>query len=118
MPECVTDLTVLLSKTNIWLQWSAVTTDIDGRSEAIKCYVVYRNTEPGFFPEPSDAIANVKVTSHLDSGVVGPPHISYYYAVRAVDYGENMSYASNQVGEFEKGLDDDTIDPFEDWPWE
>jgi hypothetical protein len=76
---------------------------------------VYRDTIAGFFPEPSYSIATETTAVYVDCGVVADTSINYYYSVRAVDYGLNLSLPSNQVGEFDKYL---TKDGPDEPPWE
>lgn len=103
-PTRITDLTATLVDSCIALQWTAVSTDTTGKSDPVPFYFVYRDTIAGFFPEPSDSIAVETTTVYLDCAVVGDASVNYYYSVRAVDYGYNLSSASNQVGEFDKSL--------------
>jgi fibronectin type 3 domain-containing protein len=101
-PEAVDDLTATLSKTDIVLQWTAVTTDTSGGPLAVDLYRVYRDTLPDFTPgAPLDSTTGLMFTD--DTGVVGDTGTNYYYVVTAVAGGEE-SAPSNEVGEFDIDL--------------
>jgi hypothetical protein len=101
-PEAVDDLTAMLSKTDIILQWSAVTTDTGGAPLVVDLYRVFRDTVPGFTPgTPLDSTTGPMFTD--DTGVVGNTGVNYYYVVTAVTGGEE-SVPSNEVGEFDTDL--------------
>ena len=103
-PEAIGDLTATLdggSKSyggNIYLSWSEPYDDF-----GISHYVVYRSTEPTLL---GDSLALATDTFYLDMNVyaIGHPYLHYFYNIKAVDWGENKSPASNQVGEFDKVL--------------
>ena len=76
-----------------------------GRSSdnvAVTRYVVYRGTSSD---TPGDSVAGTADTTYLDPGTAGDVMSNYYYTVRAVDWVDNKSAASNQVGEFDRDID-------------
>jgi hypothetical protein len=92
--------------TTIWLSWEEVTAGVDGSPETDSLlYRVYFDTGPDFTPGPGNLLATTKDLeySHSDSRI-GDPATNLYYAVTAVDGGDNESEASNVVGEFDKRL--------------
>jgi hypothetical protein len=54
--------------------------------------------------EAGDSLAGTADTTHLDPGAAGDVLTNYYYIVKAVDWADNKSDASNQVGEFDRSL--------------
>jgi hypothetical protein len=101
-PEAIDDLTVTLSKTDLVLQWSAVTTDTSGAPLVVDLYRIYRGALPDFVPgSPVDSSASVLYTD--TTGVVGDTGTHYFYVVTAVGGGQE-SESSNRVGEFDKEL--------------
>jgi fibronectin type 3 domain-containing protein len=102
-PDAITDLAIELengaksSSGDLQLTWSPSGDDV-----AVTHYVVYRDSSAG---APGDSLAATTDTAYLDPGAVGDVMIQYYYTVRAVDWVANKSNASNQVGEFDRELD-------------
>ena len=118
-PAAITDLTASLLKvpsdSGLVLEWSEVTTDVEGNPEQVAHYVIYRDTTHDYEPTSSESLASVPDTTYeyFDSGVVDQTGVNYYYVVKAVDYGANKSATSNMVGEFDKSLSDRGGEP----PW-
>jgi hypothetical protein len=108
VPTAVTDFTASLMKvpsdSGLVLQWSAVTTDVEGHPEQIDHYTIYRDTIPYFDASSGKILTQVPdtVLEYFDSGVVGDLSMNYYYLVRAVDHGSNESADSDQIGEFDR----------------
>jgi len=101
-PETIDDLTVTLSKTDLVLQWSAVTNDTSGAPLVVDLYRIYRDTLPDFVPgSPLDSTASLIYVDN--TGVVGDTGTHYYYVVMAVAGGQEAE-PSNRVGEFDKEL--------------
>jgi len=106
-PAAVTDLVATLVVNDIHLSWTAVTTDTVGKPLVVDLYHIYRDTMAYFEPgsEPFDSTA---VTFYEDtSGVIGDVGVHHYYAVTAIAGGKE-SALSDQVGEFDRGLDSGT----------
>ena len=107
-PTAITDLAASLLKVpsdnGLILQWSAVTTDVEGHPEQIDHYTIYRDTIPYFEASSGKILTQVPdtVLEYFDSGVVGDVSVNYYYLVRAVDHGPNESADSDQIGEFDR----------------
>lgn len=103
-PEAIDDLTIRLSKTDLVLKWSAVTSDTSGNPIVVDLYLVYRDTMPDFLQgSPLDSTAGLLYTD--TTGVVGNTGTHYFYVVMAVAGGQ-QSDRSNKVGEFDKSLED------------
>ncbi len=98
-PAAIDDLTAALAKTDLVLQWSAVTTDTSGAPIVVDGYLVYRDTVP-------DVVIGTALSSTTDlifvddTGVVGDTGTQYYYVVIATHEGDT-SVPSNTVGEFD-----------------
>ena len=101
-PAAIDDLTAALAKTDLVLQWSAVTTDTSGAPIAVDGYLVYRDTVP-------DVVIGTALSSTTDlvfvddTGVVGDTGTQYYYVVIATHEGDT-SVPSNTVGEFDADM--------------
>jgi len=104
-PEAVDDLAIALSKTDLVLQWSAVTTDTSGNPLVVDLYRLYRDTVAYFTAglTPLDSTVDLSYTD--STGVVGDIGTQHYYIVTAVS-GGNESESSNMVGEFDRSLED------------
>jgi hypothetical protein len=118
-PAAITDLSVTLIKvpshSGVFLRWSEISTDVEGKLEFISHYLIYRDTTHDYEPTSAQSLAVVPDTTfeYFDSGVVDQTGVNYYYVVKAVDYGANKSATSNMVGEFDKSLSDKGGEP----PW-
>ena len=101
-PEAIADLAIDLQNgtksdsVDIHLCWSQSDDDIGGVR-----YVIYRSTASG---SSGDSLAGTADTTYLDPGAAGDVLTNYYYIVKAVDWADNKSDASNQVGEFDRSL--------------
>ncbi len=84
-PDLITDLQVDRSGNDAVLTWSAVTSDINGKTETVDRYQVYRGTTPGFVPVPGDLVWEGTALSWTDVGAMTPGGQDYFYLVRAVD---------------------------------
>ncbi len=101
-PDVIADLAVDLEGSaksasgDMYLSWSPSSDDV-----AVTRYVIYRSTAPG---TPGDSLAGTADTTYLDPGTAGDVMSNYYYTVRAVDWVDNKSAASNQAGEFDRDV--------------
>ena len=102
-PEQVTDLDINLVKSDLRLDWPAVTTDTWGNPLTVDGYHIYRDTVD--FRDPgSDPFFTTTDTYYIDdSGVVGTLDRQYFYWVTAVA-GYKESVASPGTGEFDRLL--------------
>jgi len=99
-PPAVDDLTAGIRQDVIVLSWTGVTDDM-----GMGHYVVYRNADPGFTPQPGDSIGATDSTTFVDEdSPAGNSGVNAYYLIKAVDLAGNKSSASNRVGEFDKAL--------------
>ena len=99
-PSAIGDLTVQLSVSDIYLEWSHA-----GDNVAIDHYVVYRATDPGFTAAAAgDSINGTKSTTYLDPGAAGTVGTNYFYVVKATDPSRNLAEDSNRVGEFDRNV--------------
>jgi len=101
---------------NAYFWWRPVTTDTAGNPENINYYVIYRNTSPDFVPSISDSINHVHYpdTTFSDVGAVNSSQ-SYYYLVKAVDFGFNKSDRSNMGFKFNKFLNENATTTDMNW---
>lgn len=103
-PKAVDDLTILFegsaksSSGNVRLDWS----EPENR-EGIEGYIVYRSIYPG---QLGDSLSETVETAFVDSGAVGDTGVHHYYTLRAVDGVGNRSERSDQVGEFDRELNE------------
>jgi len=105
-PPAVDDLQVDLRQDVIVLSWTGVTDDM-GMSH----YVIYRSADPAFVPQASDSIGSTDSNSFSDEdSPAGNSGLNGYYLIKAVDLSGNKSGASNEVGEFDKALQDASKD--------
>ena len=100
-PAAVDDLTVTLSGTDIFLDWSPVVTDTSGGPEEIAFYIVCRDTSAGALPQ--DSLIAVTDTCYLDPGAAGDSS-AFYYTIRTVDTAGHKSEPSLPVGSFAREL--------------
>jgi hypothetical protein len=99
-PAEVSNLTAVLAKDDLLLEWAPVTADAGGGPLVIDHYQIYRDTL-GFFGPGSDPFITTTDTFFTDTtGVVGDLARHYYYAVTAVA-PEGESGVSGEVGEFD-----------------
>jgi hypothetical protein len=91
------------SGNNVVLTWNKVSLDVNGNPEIIQYYTVYRDTLPNYTPGTSTFVGNstgpdttYTNTASLDANK------SYYYLIKAVDYGPNRSLSSNMGFKFNK----------------
>ncbi len=101
---------------NVVLTWNKVSTDVNGNPEIIEYYSVYRNTTPNYIPGTGTFVGNSTGpdTNYTDAGVVGSG-TSYYYLVKAVDYGRNLSFPSNMGFKFNKTLNENASLTDKNW---
>jgi subtilisin family serine protease len=93
-PQAITDLSLTKSGDNVILQWSPVTTDIQGNTEQVRHYKVYRSTDPAFIPTDSDLIGTTTDNQLVDAdGALA----NYCYVVKTLDKFCNLSDVSNRV---------------------
>jgi aminopeptidase N len=101
-PETIADLAIELddgaksASGDMRLWWTGPNDDV-----GVIRYVVYRSTAAGTL---GDSLAGTTDTAYQDSGAAGDVFTNYYYIIKAVDWVENKSDASNQVGEFDRSL--------------
>ncbi|MEO0127783.1 MAG: T9SS type A sorting domain-containing protein [candidate division WOR-3 bacterium] len=94
------------SGNNARIIWNKVLSDTLGNPEVIDYYVVYRSTTPNYVPGLSDSIGYASSdTTYIDVNAI-PAGQSYYYLVKAVDYGCNRSGVSNMGFKFNKFLNE------------
>jgi hypothetical protein len=93
-PVAVDDLTGILSKEDICLQWTEPFSEC-----GVSRYVVYRSDLAGSL---GDSLAGTADTVFIDPDVAGT---NCYYTVKAVDPAGQKSEGSNQVGEFNRDLE-------------
>jgi len=122
-PDAVTDLVVEVSGDALSFTWSAVTTG-GGTPEIVPVtYNIYRVANEAYFtPNTSNLLADrisgsQDIVTFVDAGdvghnVVGDVNNNYFYVVKAVDGGGNMSGISNRVGEYDVDL---KSTPTTDW---
>jgi hypothetical protein len=104
-PEAIADLTATLAASAIHLSWSAVTEDTSGAPIIVDHYVIYRNADPGFSPDPTDSIDSTVDAYYNDyTPALKDTLVNHYYVVRAVDYLGHQSDDSNRTGEFDTHL--------------
>jgi hypothetical protein len=110
-PEAVDDLSIDISSGtksingDVYLWWSPA-----ADNWGIDYYVIYRGLSPDLVV---DSIAAPIATQYLDVGAVGDTLANYFYLVKAVDQGGNKSSTSNLVGEFDRSLINEAINPRE-----
>ena len=92
-PQAVDDLSGMLSKGDIHLQWSEPFGEC-----GVSRYIIYRSDQAG---SPGDSLAGTVDTVFTVPGAAGT---DAYYTVKAVDPEGQKSAGSNQVGEFNIGL--------------
>jgi M6 family metalloprotease-like protein len=68
-------------------------------------YVVYRDTLAGGL---GDSLGPGSGTHYIDSGAAGDTLVNYFYRVKAIDAAGNMSDGSDQVGEFDRRVENGT----------
>jgi hypothetical protein len=108
-PDGVDDLAVNFasgaksSSGDVALWWSPVA---DNRG--IDYYVVYRGVDPDTV---QDSIGTAAGTEYLDPGAVGDTTANYFYVVKAMDLGGNLSVESNCVGEFDLPMSNSSTNP-------
>lgn len=97
-PQFISDLRLAKSGNDIVLSWSAVTTNIYGKTATISKYEVYRGTTATFVPGPANLISptNLSATSFTDLGALAGGS-NYHYLVRAVDTAGNVGGLGNQL---------------------
>ncbi|MFH2050471.1 MAG: S8 family serine peptidase [bacterium] len=93
-PQAITNLSYTESGDSIILHWPPVTEDVQGNSEQIKFYKVYRGTTYDFAPTNDNLIGTTTDTTYTDSAGVLE---NYCYVVRALDKYCNLSDISNRV---------------------
>jgi hypothetical protein len=91
------------SSNNVVLTWNKIITDVNGNPEIIQYYSVYRDTIPNYFSGTANFVGNSSGpdTTYTDVGSLNSTK-SYYYLVKAVDYGMNRSGSSNMGFKFNK----------------
>ena len=91
------------SGNNVILTWHKVTLDVNGYPEIIQYYSVYKDTLPNYTPGTGTFVGNSTgpETTYTNTGSLDATH-SYYYLVKAVDYGPNRSRNSNMGFKFNK----------------
>jgi hypothetical protein len=92
-PPPVSDLTIQKVNNGVALMWSPVA--------GAESYVVYRDSVAGFEAGPEDSVSATADIFWMDGDEMGEA----YYLVRAVDADGRKSVASQQVGQFQKGLE-------------
>lgn len=78
---------------DVTLSWAAVTQDVNGGTETVSSYRIYRGVTPDFVPDKSagtNRVGTSATTSFTDAGAVGSG-IDGYYLVTAVDAAGNES---------------------------
>lgn len=101
-PAAIADLAIGLengaksSSGDMRLWWSQSEDDLGAVH-----YVIYRSAAAGSL---GDSLSVTSDTTYLDSGAAGDVVTNYFYTVKAVDWAENKSDPSNQVGEFDGSL--------------
>lgn len=91
------------SGNNVILTWNKVILDVNGYPEVIQYYSVYKDTLPNYTPGTGSFVGNSTGpdTTYTDAGSLNSTR-SYYYLVKAVDYGPNRSRNSNMGFKFNK----------------
>jgi len=91
------------SGNNVILTWNKVVLDVNGYPEVIQYYSVYKDTLPNYTPGTGSFVGNSTGpdTTYTDAGSLNATR-SYYYLVKAVDYGPNRSRNSNMGFKFNK----------------
>ncbi|MFH1010010.1 MAG: hypothetical protein V1784_02090 [bacterium] len=74
-PEAVTDVTALVSGTDIVLQWTATT--------GAESYKIYRIADPFATLTPEDLIGTTEATTYTDAGVLTTAEMAFYVVVAA-----------------------------------
>jgi len=93
-PQAIDDLSGMLSKNDVCLQWSEPSGEC-----GVSRYVIYRSDQAG---SPGDSLAGTADTLFTDPGAAGT---DAYYTVKAVDPEGQKSAGSNRVGQFIRGLE-------------
>lgn len=96
-PQLIGTLTVSKSGSNAVLSWSAVTTDIYGKTETVAKYEVFRGTTATFVPGPANKLGETTGTSFTDTGAISFAAPNYHYLVRAVDAEGNVGGLGRQL---------------------
>jgi hypothetical protein len=89
------------SGNNVILTWNKVTLDVNGYPEIIEYYTIYRDTIPNYIPGSATALSNPTDTTYTDNSALTNSK-GYYYLVKAIDYGRNLSDRSNMGFKFNK----------------
>lgn len=101
-PAAPTVPTAIKSGDDIFLHWSPVAQDTAGCLEVVDHYVILRDTDPDSLG-PGDTLSTSPDTTYLDTtAAVGNTGVQHYYAVEAVDEGNNKSAPSSPVGEYDR----------------
>jgi len=97
------------SGNNVILTWNKVALDVNGYPEIIQYYSVYRDTLPNYTPGAGTFVGNSTGpdTTFTNAGSLNATR-SYYYLVKAVDYGPNRSRNSNMGFKFNKFFNENT----------
>jgi hypothetical protein len=102
IPKAVDDLAITLSEDDLYLDWSAVTLNLNDHPVWVDRYRIYRDTAVG--DVGSTFIDSTTSLFFLDTtGVVGSTVTHYYYSVTAVSVTKESGH-SNPVGEYDKSL--------------
>ena len=106
-PAFIDDLVLSKSGTDAVLDWSAVATDIYGKTETISHYEVFRGTTPDFVPSAANRITppeGIVSATFTDPGALAPGGPAYYYLVRAVDVEGNAGGLGRQLPDWVQDL--------------
>jgi agmatine/peptidylarginine deiminase len=77
-PQAVEDLVISVNASDVILNWSQVTEDVNGTPITVSRYDVHRASEPFFQPGPSTFVQSVSDTTFTDSGILSTSDGQYY----------------------------------------
>ncbi len=104
------------SGNNVILTWNKVTLDVNGYPEVIQYYSVYKDTLPNYTPGSGTFVGNSTGpdTTYTDLASLNSIR-SFYYLVKAVDYGPNRSFSSNMGFKFNKLYNENASSSDRNW---
>ncbi len=100
-PRAITDLAISKASGKAKLDWSAITTDVNGNALGSVTYNVYRAMNTPYFTPGAPYASGVTSATYTDpdATVLGDASKNAYYIVRAVSAGLEAD-DSNRVGTF------------------
>ena len=107
LPPQAPTLAISVSASAVSLTWNEVTHDTGSNPLYGVTYLIYRGSL-AWYPAVPDSLAGYEVTatSFVDfvPYAIGNSNLNYFYTVRAVHRGSNLSAESNRVGEVDLRL--------------